>query len=233
MAPVMVLVGVLGSPPADADQHRLVITRIVESPFTDLGVRILTEAYGRLGVPIQFELMPGARAIKSTDMGLSDGELFRVDGMTKQYPNLIRVPVPIARTDFVVFTNRKPFIVNGYSSLASYRIAFRRGMKILETGTAEMDRFMVGDPEQAFRMLERDRVDIVIENRLTGIQIIRTMRLSGIAILEPPLHSDPLYHYVNKRHAALVPKLTAILQQMRDQGEIKRMEADAVRALSN
>ena len=33
-------------------------------------------------------------------------------------------------------------------------------------------------------------------------------------MLSPPLASFPVFHYLHKKHAALVPRLTEVLQQM-------------------
>ena len=229
------IVFLLASNPAaiGADQKPLVIARIVDSPLTNLGMHILKDAYHRLGIEVEFRLLPGARALKSSNVGVTDGELFRVGGMSERYPNLIQVPVPVAHTDFVVFTRLPPFTLSGYSSLQSFSVAFRRGMKIVEQGTAHMERYLVSDPEQAFRMLDRGRVDIVIENRLTGLKTIRDMGIRNVAVLAPPLHDEPLYHYLHHSHAALVPKLTAVLEDMYRDGEIQRLKDETEKALTN
>lgn len=231
--PTFVVLLVLNAAAFGAGQKPLVIARIVDSPLTDMGMHILKDAYHRLGIEVAFRLLPGARALKSSNVGVTDGELFRVDGMSERYPNLIEVPVPIARTDFVVFTRLPPFALSGYSSLKSFSVAFRQGMKIVERGTAHMERYMVSDPNQAFRMLDRGRVDIVIENRLTGLKVMREMGIRNVSILDPPLDDEPLYHYLHKSHAALVPKLAAVLEEMHRDGEIQRLKNETEKALTN
>jgi polar amino acid transport system substrate-binding protein len=215
------------------EKKPLVFARIVDSPHTELGMRILGEAYGRLGVKVEFRLMPGARALRSSDNGITDGELFRVNGMAAKYGNLIQVPIHIGRTDFVAFTRRQVVPFAGYDSLKPLRLAFRRGMKIVENGTADMERYMVSDPIQAFHMLDRGRVDVVIENRLAGLKTLRDLGIRKVAVLEPPLHDEPLYHYVHRSHADLVPKLTVVLEEMYRDGEIRRFETETVEALTN
>jgi len=44
-----------------------------------------------------------------------------------------------------------------------------------------------------------------------------------LRVNEPPLVVVPLYHYLNRRHAALVPLITAELRAMRESGEIDRI----------
>ena len=40
-------------------------------------------------------------------------------------------------------------------------------------------------------------------------------------VLEPPLAEVPLYHYLNKKHEALLPSLVAVLRKMEKEGTIR------------
>jgi polar amino acid transport system substrate-binding protein len=54
--------------------------------------------------------------------------------------------------------------------------------------------------------------------------VVRSQKLEGITVLEPPLSSFPVYHYVNRKHAALVPELTRVLRQMQGDRTIERIQ---------
>ena len=45
----------------------------------------------------------------------------------------------------------------------------------------------------------------------------------GIKALEPPLQRDAIYHYLNNSHLELVPKITAVLKAMEEEGLIQRI----------
>ena len=79
----------------------------------------------------------------------------------------------------------------------------------------------VTETEQLFNMLIRDRVDIVILPRDVGLKTLKAMNLKDIRMLEPPLQRDKLYHYLHKKNEALVPKITASLQEMGKKGLIQ------------
>ena len=45
-----------------------------------------------------------------------------------------------------------------------------------------------------------------------------------LLILSPPLATFPVFHYLHKKHAALVPRLTAVLQQMQKDKTIDALQ---------
>ncbi len=54
---------------------------------------VLRKAYERIGVKIDTHYFPAERALYMSNSGLVDGEVNRIIGLEKKYPNLIRVPV--------------------------------------------------------------------------------------------------------------------------------------------
>jgi polar amino acid transport system substrate-binding protein len=54
--------------------------------------------------------------------------------------------------------------------------------------------------------------------------VVRSQKLEGVTVLEPPLSSFPVYHYLNKKHEALVPELTRVLKQMQADRTIERLQ---------
>ena len=57
--------------------------------------------------------------------------------------------------------------------------------------------------------------------------------LQRIAILEPPIQRDPLFHYLHKKHATIVPKMTAVLQEMADEGRIQSITEEVEAEFDN
>ena len=51
----------------------------------------------------------------------------------------------------------------------------------------------------------------------------KKMNLNQIVMLIPPVQVDPLYHYLHKKHKALVPQITAILKKMRQEGKFQEI----------
>ena len=217
-------------------QDRLVFGSMGETEdlLSVISTRILSEAYGRIGIEIAARELPGPRSMDMANRGDIDGELFRGEINGDQFPNLIRIPVPIMYGEIVVFTKDVEFEVVGWDSLRPYSIGIQYGVKEIEDGTKGMRVEPVRHSEQLLMKLATGRNDIVVHPRDLGLRTLKTVitqapegidlkALQGIMVLEPPLQRDALYHYLHSKHAALVPKLTVALQEMADEGLIQRI----------
>lgn len=203
----------LGSTGAEAKTY--LITVVAEGGLFDIGQRFLEEAYERVGLKVQFINMPAERALVNSNAGIVDGEIFRVDNIHKEYSNLLKVPTSFIHAENVAFTQTLKIHIDDYESLRAYHIGFRRGLKVLENNMKGFPwLYPVTETRQAFLMLNRGRLDVVIEERLTGLNYVNKMNLKGVHILEGPVNSVPLYHYLHKKNKDLIPKLDAAFQAM-------------------
>ena len=156
MKPLLIIVFMialaLASPARSEGRHVVISTLIDPDPVTIIAIRVMTAAYQRLGITMEIKHLPGERALQTANKGLVDGELFRKkDGITQLYPNLIRVPVAITVAEFVVFTKDKRFPVEGWQSLAPYKVGYVRGIKAIDANLINGTRSeMVTDHTQAF-----------------------------------------------------------------------------------
>ena len=203
----------------------LEFSAIENSINTLISERVVAEAYRRIGIQITTKQYPAARAIKLSANGSMDGELFRIGGLEKAYPNLVQVPVPINVMEGVVLTKHTDFPVDGWQSLKPFRVGIQRGIMFAERGTASihgLKTHAVNSNEQLFGMLSKNRTDIIVVSRLNGLQTLKTLRIPDIHILEPPIETYFLYHYLHRKHRHLVPRLTAALKEMEAEGLILR-----------
>ncbi|GAB2842217.1 transporter substrate-binding domain-containing protein [Pseudoduganella ginsengisoli] len=201
-----------------------VSTLLEQDPATQIAELVVAEAYKRLGMNLQVHKYPGERSLVSANDGQTDGELYRKVGMERDYPNLIIVPVPIQIYEIVIFSRDTTFIVNGWESLRPFTIGFVRGIKIVEASTTGMRTEPVPTMQQAFQKLAMGRTDVVVGNRASGLAAARALKMEDIKVLSPALASFPVYHYVHRKHEALVPRLTAAMQQMQKEKVMERIQ---------
>ena len=192
---------------------------------------VMKEAYNRIGIDLQVKFMPGKRALQASNQGKTQAELARIDGIDKKFTNLVKVPVAINAVGASVFTIDKTFDVRGWDSLKPYSIGFRRGHLFAETGTKGMNTMPVKNVELLIDVLLAGRVDVVVTGQITGQMAIKNSGATNVRELTPVLQSYPLFHYVHKSQAALVPKLTEALEQMQSEGRIDQIKADVQAAL--
>jgi polar amino acid transport system substrate-binding protein len=192
-----------------------------------LSEKVLEQVYKRLHIEMSIVYFPAARTLWLANNGTVDGEVARLAGLEKTYPNLLMVKTPITVISPSVYTKKETyFTVQGWQSLKPYRVAYLRGVKFIERNLngLSIEGEGVATTEQAFIMLEHNRVDVVISDANQTANLLP--KYPDIKMLSPAVDSFPAYHYLNKKHADLVPKVEAVLQQMIDDKTIERLTSE-------
>jgi polar amino acid transport system substrate-binding protein len=218
----------LVSGPLSAQTVLRIATLLEPDPATEIAARVMREAYARLGMALEVQRMPGERALVSANVGDSDGELYRRAGIDATYPQLVRVPVALMHYEIVAFSLDSRIPVLGWESLRPYRLGYVRGIKVIEENTRGMQVEPVTTVRQAFAMLERGRTDLVLANRISGLAALRAADLQNIQVLTPALERFPVFHYLNVKHAQLVPRLTEVLRDMEQSKRIARIQDEVL-----
>lgn len=203
-----------------------IVLATTDDIVTKISREVLLVAYDQLETSIETMLLPAERALVWSNEGRLDGEVSRIDKVSETYPNLVKIPVPINRFEAVAFTKRSDIVITGWESLRPYAILIRIGSKYAELGTEGMNVRKLPSHEQIFRALDSSKYfDVAINTRMTGIVQIETQGLTNIKVIEPPLASYNLYHYLHKKHTTLIPKITRVLQEMERAGHIEKIKA--------
>lgn len=209
---------------------KLVLTSGVLAPYTTPDRKgfldqLVAAIFREVGLEAELLIYPTAteRGMLNANEGVDDGLAMRVAGLEKQYPNLIRVPEPIAINDFVAITTKHRFATTGWDSLQPYAVSYTIGWKVFEQNVPKgRELTLVRDAEQLFTLLARDRTDVVLYERWQGVAQTRAMGLQ-VQVMEPPLVRTPMYMYLHKKHAALVPRAAQALARLKQNGTYTRI----------
>jgi polar amino acid transport system substrate-binding protein len=213
-------------------QEPLKFAKIVNTPDQMVGAEILKTGYKRLGIPIEIVEMPGKRALLESSQGRIDGEVHRIFRVGDDYPSLIRIPTPINYIEPTVFAKNLKVTVGGCSDLKEHRVGIVRGVKHAEECAGGMENVqIVNSSKLLMQILHRDRVDVVITARVNGLHQLKELNLEGIHALSPPLGREPVYHYLHKKHKALVPKIDGVFKEMQKDGTLERLRAQLIEEL--
>ena len=225
--------GVFSSAPVHADsrpmnpRHLLVFTSFPSDGMALLFRRILTEAYGRIGYDVKIEGVPAERALVMSNQGEVDGEAARVSVIEIACPNLIRVPTPLYINRVVAFSRVGDIdLSSGWEALYPYRVGVVRGYKFVNKMTASMNRVVAPDYENLFIMLENGRLDVAVTEYFDALPTLKELQPNNVRILVPPLAYNPMYHYLHKGHADLVPKIDKVLRDMRREGRMQAIQLE-------
>jgi ABC-type amino acid transport substrate-binding protein len=217
----VILLSVSAMPAFCAD--RLVLVTPMNTVDTVVGEVIIREAYRRLGIEVQIKKYPAERAIRLANYGEVDGEVQRIDGIAKKYKHLIQIWPPVNFLEAAVFSKSVAFDVLGWESLRPYRIGFIRGIKFAERYTADMNAHAVSGYPALFRMLGKGRFDIVLSPGINGRFHMKQAGVKDVHELKPAVMHFDLFHYLHRKNANLVSRISAVLDEMKQSGELQEL----------
>ncbi len=204
---------VTGQPPLNTSKH---------DGFMD---EVTREALKRIGYKLIINRQPAERGLRSINAGVIDGEMSRIKGIDKIYPNLVMVNEKIMNWDFVVYSKKQINLDKGWISLAEKNVSFINGWKILEKNVPKSANVTkTRNANQLFNLLKKNRTDYIIYERWGGHDEIELLQLQNVNMLKPALASKEMYIYLHKKHAALVPKMSSALLNMKKDGSYKKLQ---------
>ncbi len=194
--------------------------------------RLLKEAFRRIGMRAEIVFNPTERSLVDVNAGLLDAEMNRIEGMERSFPNLVRVPEPNMTMDFVAFA-KKPTSLDGWKSIENLHIGVVRGWKILENNTQGFPHVtLVPTETELFTMLQKDRIDVALYDKLTGYEQLSLRGFTDIRHVDPPLASKDMFLYLNKKHEDLLDPLAKALKEMKQDGTYDRIVKEATSHLN-
>lgn len=230
---VLVLLGVAGAAcsarsqiPTEQPRHFVMAGDASPSSLAyRLTLLIGQEAFRRLGATMEITNMPLGRRNALVEAGAIDGEMARIYSYGDAHPELVRVEESIMDFTFSLFTSQPGLQIQQLSDLPAHTATeFRRGILMCENKlrpiVAPEHLSTVTATEQGLKKLLAGRTDVycdiatfVEDVRLSGTlkDANRVRKLLDVATV-------PTYPYVYKKHAALAPRLAAVLKQMKAQG---------------
>jgi polar amino acid transport system substrate-binding protein len=181
--------------------------------------RIAKEVFRRVGYGVELPYLPAERSLMAVNDGLHDGELNRIEGMEKLYPNLVRIKESMMDFQFVGFTKKISVQGGRWENLKPHQIGLIKGWKILEKNVGNFPKItFFHSAGELFQGLELGRVDVILYGKLIGLAVIKELNIQDLNIIQPPFATRKMYMYLHKKHEPLLPKAADGLRQMKLDG---------------
>jgi len=212
--------------PLSQARETLTLNTVGKPPFSTVMHALLKEAFDRIGLDIKIQELPGRRALINADKGIEDGDAGRTKGTEKKYPNLVMVPESILSVSIVGFANRdlKATLNQSWKDLKPYNVGILRGHQHSERMVVHYKSLVkADDTAQLLTVLSKGRADVAVTVQIEGLSAIKTEKLEGIKILQPPLQVIPIYTYLHKKHQGYVAKLDSAIKAMKTDGSFTRI----------
>ncbi len=198
-----------------AAESRLRFTAVDGMRQNNQAVDILEKAYSRLGIQFAIVYLTPNRSIQEVENGAADGELVRIKQIGDHFTEIVRVEVPILSLPIYAYTNDEELIDLRPAEMAGVRVGHVAGAKFAERLTAKLPNVTtVETPEVLFNMLQKRRLDVVIAAEPPGDQFMAAAPKDAVFKGRDQLQSVDFYHYLNRRHLALVPRLERALTDL-------------------
>lgn len=226
----------LAAGPAAA-RDKLVLARPAdkESSYTRRLFQLVSkDAFGRLGYDVEIRNYPPLRSSHEADAGHVDGEVGRTAHYGDRHPVLVRADEVIIVVGIAAFSTDPAIKVDGWDSLkdTSYRVSYRSGYELTRSRlervvpAARLSEAATG--QVGMQGLVLGRSDIYVDTQEFGQLMMESMpERYGTVRMAGWMEQLPLYFYLHQRHAALAPRLAAVLRQMRSDGLLDRYAEQA------
>ena len=196
------------------------------SRWTVLGY---TEAFRRLGIPLQINHYPLARRTALGDTGEIDGDAGRIYEYGAAHPNLVRVEEAFTEHSFALYSALPESRLRGLEDLRSSNLTveFRRGIFFCENTLKRWvpaERLSdISSEEQGLSKLLAGRTDLYCELEYPVRTVLNSPPFKGETRIRPVLNLGTIktYPYLHRKHADLAPRLAAVLKQMKAEGLIE------------
>lgn len=205
----------------DATYHFVRIEGLAEQA---VAAKILPEIYKKIGIDIEIEALPGERAKLVATTGTTDGETLRIFSYGEKNPTMVRVPTPYFSMETTAFAKKSSNIsIKSKEDLQKYTIVIVRGVQHTKDITEGFKKVDISNGlEPMMKFLVMGRADIALTNTISGLAVLKKLKLSKIAPVGT-LETIDLFHYVHEKNKDIVPKVDEAIQKMKNSGELKQL----------
>lgn len=227
--------------PAAAEERLVIVTPGIapisyekDGKIIGIGTEVVSEAFARLGLPIEILILPGARALNMLEYGEADA-LFALAKTPERerfaaYPTTPMIDQPVS-----LFVQKDSTIVfdGDVNTLRPYAIGIIRGGRFSPAFEAAIkeQRFPkleeVSEYGQNILKLDAHRIDIIVGSRISVLFAAKELgKQDAIKELSPPLAaSSPAYIAFSKKGKAIkvVAQFDEILKAMVQDGTYDRI----------
>lgn len=217
--PLILILSLQPSVPQAADEV-IVASAIDKSLVAIVSETILTRAYKALGYTLRVEYVPGLRALQRSNSGRTDAELVRTIFAVAASSNLVQVPESLFDVQGMAFVTDDTLVVRNQQDLIGHRIGLVRGVLWATEMTVNRSPRTARDAHDLFELLATREIDIALAARLTGQAQLKKFAIRGITMIDEPLTSVPVFHFLNNKHRNLGVPLADEIRKMKERGEI-------------
>lgn len=185
---------------------------------------IYTKLYAPLGIIPELVYYPSKRGLRLVNQGILDAEAGRFELTAKHYPNLIKVnePLDVFHSGFYCLNKENCNISpdTNIVALSSFQSAQTFCQSIQLKCSFETETIAI------VRMLEKGIAQGFLSSSIESNKVVCAIKGNKLYFHNKPTLTRLSYHFVNKRHALLIPELERSMKQLKRQGILPNPKLD-------
>jgi hypothetical protein len=195
-----------------------------QSAEVDIAIKVLNKAYSKIGIVPIFEPYPLLRSLAMANGGQLDGDTMRFEQSFADYPNLIRIPVPIVQIKTVAFLRAANCPTKlSWDDLQGRYVSYERGIILYDVRLAKAYAVHAISADDTLHLLSQGSSEVAVVLEKEADFVVQSGKYKNICRVLQPLEITPLFHALNKSHADIAQKLQVVLKDMEAHGEINAL----------
>jgi ABC-type amino acid transport substrate-binding protein len=203
--------------PASASSNLLIFNRPADTPQARYVIDLLKMAYKEIGYEVHIIDFNHQSALIAANNGILDGQLGRIADVKDDYPNLLKVDFPLFDFNLVLLKNCQHCRYKELKSLA-IQSSYPAAQSYIDKHPFGGDVIKVRNITAQLNLLTQKRVEGTI--LLDFMLKTKHPDFNQAAFHKEVLMPMQSFHFVHKRHEALIPKLTRALQKLQEEGKV-------------
>lgn len=204
------------------DNRTLYFNRPADTPQARYVIELLQTAYQQLGYKLEVVDFNRQSALIAANNGALDGQLGRIHGVTKAYPNLLQVRFPLYTFNLQLLSRCLSCSFEQLDSL------------VIQSGYLVSNQYLDGAPFNG-QLIE-------VKNNITQLNLVTQGKVQAALVVDFHLREhladmdletfkiDTLltietYHYLHIKHKALIPRLEEALHTLAKKGTVAMLKA--------
>ena len=192
---------------------RLSLAPSSELAYSDQ-ISIIRDAFSRAKIGLGFIRVPYQRGLQLANKGSLDGDALRIEGVTRQYPNLLPIPIPLDQSRYWVVMHTQASCPKSRAELRQLKFIKLLGSLIhTQASAATGSQFIeIQSPRSFTQVLSHNLNAYTIINRKT----VNTAPLEPQPFktcLKAPLLQRKVYTYLHKQYDYLLPVLAISIRE--------------------
>lgn len=186
---------------------------MADSPYRASLEGFLTLAYSKLGIKPEFKYYPSNRGIKLVSNNLLDAEATRLDMISKDYPELVKVDEPLAELKLGLFCLKREDCVFNQAGIYSRLQGFESADIICDENGITC--IKTDQNSNIVEMMKKGRIKALLALFHDMPQALCSSGANSFYYSELKTEKINNYHFVSKDNANLAPKLAVALKQLK------------------